>query len=37
LAAEEGWYYYFDHRADSHELRFGHQSINRAIRSVFIV
>ena len=27
LAAEEGWYYYFDHRADSHELRFGHQSI----------
>ncbi len=27
LAAEEGWYYYFDHRADNHELRFGHQSI----------
>ncbi len=27
LAAEEGWYYYFDHCADSHELRFGHQSI----------
>ena len=27
LAAEEGWYYYFDHRADSHELRFSHQSI----------
>ena len=27
LAAEEGWYYYFDHRGDSHELRFGHQSI----------
>ena len=27
LAAEEGWYYYFDHRADSHDLRFGHQSI----------
>lgn len=26
LAAEEGWYYYFDHRADGHELRFAHQS-----------
>lgn len=31
LAAEEGWYYYFDHRADSHELRFGHQSITSPI------
>nr|WP_316245614.1 contractile injection system protein, VgrG/Pvc8 family [Aggregatibacter actinomycetemcomitans] len=26
LAAEEGWYYYFAHNADSHELRFAHQS-----------
>ncbi|WP_077586206.1 type VI secretion system Vgr family protein [Rodentibacter caecimuris] len=26
LAAEEGWYYYFKHDTDSHELCFGHQS-----------
>ncbi|MCQ9124167.1 type VI secretion system Vgr family protein, partial [Rodentibacter caecimuris] len=26
LAAEEGWYYYFKHDADSHELCFAHQS-----------
>ncbi|WP_077422848.1 type VI secretion system Vgr family protein [Rodentibacter myodis] len=31
LAAEEGWYYYFDHHADSHELRFGHQSVTSPI------
>ena len=34
LAAEEGWYYYFDHRADSHELRFGHQSIASPILGI---
>ncbi|WP_143530851.1 type VI secretion system Vgr family protein, partial [Rodentibacter myodis] len=26
LAAEEGWYYYFDHHPDRHTLRFGHRS-----------
>ncbi|WGE70136.1 type VI secretion system tip protein VgrG [Actinobacillus equuli subsp. haemolyticus] len=31
LAAEEGWYYYFSHRADSHELCFAHHSVNAAI------
>ena len=34
LAAEEGWYYYFDHCADSHELRFGHQSIASPILGI---
>ncbi|WP_018652992.1 contractile injection system protein, VgrG/Pvc8 family, partial [Actinobacillus capsulatus] len=31
LLAEEGWYYYFIHNADSHELRFAHQSVNSPI------
>ncbi|WP_318256340.1 contractile injection system protein, VgrG/Pvc8 family, partial [Rodentibacter caecimuris] len=26
LAAEEGWYYYFEHHQDSHRLHFAHQS-----------
>ncbi|WGE43126.1 type VI secretion system Vgr family protein [Actinobacillus equuli] len=31
LAAEEGWYYYFSHQADSHELRFAHRSVSAPI------
>ena len=31
LAAEEGWYYYFEHQAGSHRLHFGHQSMSSPI------
>ena len=31
LAAEEGWYYYFEHQAGSHRLHFGHRSLSSPI------